>query len=217
MVRATLRSIPALIGFGVGAGLQVSGLTNLWLAIAIWTATGLLGIYGAWPWLRRLHLQWPVVLERSGARDAIRYPNTSPGAIVRHISEGETYFKKKSVFLGEIGLKTPVIRDVTFEECEIVGRAVITFLGHAYLGDSTFYTLTGSYDELFMETHQGTHIQAGVVAFQDCQFRRCTFHSITFAGTRSYIDGIKQQMLVHKPLVEPEPASATQEQSEIDK
>jgi len=62
------------------------------------------------------------------------------------------------------------------------------------------YLYGNSYDEWFLETKAGKPIQIGVVAFERCHFRRCVFHSITFAGSPTYLQGIKRHFQVWRTL-----------------
>lgn len=94
----------------------------------------------------------------------------------------------KNIRVVDLAMQDPIIRNRTFEDCQIYGPAV--FLNercNMYDCDMDAGREAG-----FIKTSNA--ILWGVIKFQDCVFRRCSFYKIGFIGLPEDIDKIKSQM-----------------------
>ena len=102
----------------------------------------------------------------------------------------ESYLRGRSVYLLDLippGAK-PIIRDRTFEDCEVRGPAMIALLGGGSISNSTF---DGDIDSVFVEVAD-KRIILGAIGLQSCVFRRCRFTQIGIIGTREQIEKAKK-------------------------
>jgi hypothetical protein len=85
----------------------------------------------------------------------------------------------------------PIVRGKTFERCVFLGPAVITFLNSIASGMGFFLDTPGQSREVLAEAFieiETPRMLYGVVLFQECIFRNCSFMSISIAGSREDID-----------------------------
>lgn len=89
-----------------------------------------------------------------------------------------------SVRLADFG---SIITDQTFEDCEILGPAIL-----APRGSGGFYNCgwEGDADSLFWELPTGERIVGATVA-ENCVFTRCRFVNVGIAGTKDDIDRMR--------------------------
>lgn len=91
-----------------------------------------------------------------------------------------TYFARQRVYLADLVRDEfpPIIRDKTFEDCEIIGPAVV------HLGPHTMIVETGFDGDLASLAYEvrGTRGAIGVIRLEDCVIRRCRMRGIGFMG-----------------------------------
>jgi hypothetical protein len=98
------------------------------------------------------------------------------------------YFRAAFVPLAALGLDGPWINERTFEDCTLMGPAVVGFSDGNQITDSAFDL--GPYGELFW-INDPVMPRAGMLAFKDCTFRRCVFYAIGIAGDSDDIERFK--------------------------
>lgn len=81
-----------------------------------------------------------------------------------------------------------VIRDTTFERCDIKGPAVLVLLGKTALEHNR---LDGSPDALLWEIPPDRSQVIGAIAIHDCTFTGCHFMNVGFAGPREVLDAFR--------------------------
>ncbi|HEX4144606.1 MAG TPA: hypothetical protein VHY91_13960 [Pirellulales bacterium] len=101
--------------------------------------------------------------------------------------------RDRLVLAYEIPRNGAVVANKTFESCDIAGPAVIMFGGRGgTIYDSSFETPPE--DAAFWEIPDGRQHIVGVIAFEECTFRKCRFSGIGIAGGREFIETMKQQI-----------------------
>lgn len=92
-----------------------------------------------------------------------------------------------------------VIEGYVFEDCTILGPAVLVFVGEQTRWDAPHF-VTSSEDALFWELPPREFVKpAGAVAISGCVFRRCRFERITLAASA---DDLAQMRLALIPPTE---------------
>lgn len=103
--------------------------------------------------------------------------------------------QNKNVRLVDLAMQDPIVRNRTFEDCQIYGPAVLVpercvfYQCHMdTAGDAGFIKTTN--ERLW-----------GVLRFEGCVFRRCSFYKIGFIGPPEAIDRLRSQVtLVDGPM-----------------
>ncbi len=98
-------------------------------------------------------------------------------------------FVKEVLWLPSLFVKTNVISDTRFEQCRLVGPAVI-----ALLGDSSLIgcDLPGPFEAFFWEIPAEREMVFGAVAFVNCEFVGCRFDdSVGLAGPRELGEALR--------------------------
>lgn len=91
---------------------------------------------------------------------------------------GDRTYRNQTVRLADLTVVSDVIQDVTFENCSIIGPAVVV------LQDSTLTNcvFNGTAEELFWDVGDRRSV-LGVVAMVRCTIVGSSFQRIGFAGT----------------------------------
>lgn len=108
----------------------------------------------------------------------------------------DSYFSKKQIRLIDLLLQgESSIRSKTFEECHLIGPAIIGFRGSVVLEACNWNG--PSMDAVFHEVPSGTTI-VGPIGIVDCVFRRCNFRGIGMMGVKADVDKWKQSVTQRK-------------------
>ncbi|MDO8613729.1 MAG: hypothetical protein Q7R32_13060 [Dehalococcoidia bacterium] len=102
------------------------------------------------------------------------------------------YLRGLTIRIADMVREDLVIRDRTFEECEIFGPAVLIPLGAGVLQECSF---EGDPASVFWEIPSGRVAIAGAIGLQDCVFKRCKFRRIGLAGPPEAIEKFRAGFL----------------------
>jgi hypothetical protein len=172
-MKTLIRYAPSAALFVVGAGLQVSGVESIWLAVVFWAAAAVLLVAASIPWIRRIR----VVLVSDSSMAASKPPATAEESAQR-------YIRGRTLRIAELARDDLIIRSRTFEDCDIYGPAVLIAVGTGIMQECGF---EGDAETVFWEIPAERVRIAGAIALEDCVFRRCRFSKIGLAGTREFI------------------------------
>jgi hypothetical protein len=96
-----------------------------------------------------------------------------------------------------IDLTTPqdvLVRQKTFEHCDLFGPAVVSFTGSGLLSQCSFAAPQTNIENILIEVAPNRYV-AGVVGFAGCTLRDCRFFGVSIAGTREQIDMFRTELL----------------------
>ena len=88
------------------------------------------------------------------------------------------------------------IRHTTFEECEILGPALVYSIGPTYNVHSSIQVEV-SVEAISFDIQEGRHV-IGLVGLDGVTFSRCSFRGIGFAGMQADFANFRQAMLPGK-------------------
>lgn len=116
-------------------------------------------------------------------------------------------FKNKCLFIHDIP-RDPgdhiTIYDKHFEECDILGPAVIALSSTTFWEDCIYRIPSEHSESLFFPVANDRKVY-GVIMTSNCSFRRCTLYGVAFAANRKDIQAIKDVIMwqpgspFHKP------------------
>lgn len=95
------------------------------------------------------------------------------------------YHRNSVIRLADLTVTGPVVRSHQFENCLILGPAVVALTGESSLEGCQF---NGEPDELLWEIPTSRPKVIGATLLEDCRFARCTFQQVGFAGPPEFID-----------------------------
>lgn len=172
-----LRTFLAPIGAALGAVITIGGgILNAQQLVA-------LGLSGSW-WLV---MGLVVFFVSTGALlwQHIYRPNRALPKEGQHTNHAESYFANQRVVLNDILIPEtpPIIADKVFENCDIVGPAIITFIGTGLMLACSF---DGSPLSTFYEVEEGRGL-VGIIGMKDCTIRNSRLHRIGLVGTKAQI------------------------------
>jgi len=87
-------------------------------------------------------------------------------------AEPSSYFQNQKILICELARDELTIRNKIFEDCELIGPAMILLTGSA--GLMAHSSFEGSFEKTVIVVQEGRFL-VGAVAFEDCVFRRCKF------------------------------------------
>ena len=96
---------------------------------------------------------------------------------------GNREFRNEIVRIAELTVNTVVLEDLTFQNCRIIGPAVLVPLAGGSIHHCTFDTSEGV-DSIFWEIPATRTSVVGAVGLVNCHFSACTFVGIGIAGPR---------------------------------
>ncbi|SDW32378.1 hypothetical protein SAMN04487912_102324 [Arthrobacter sp. cf158] len=96
-----------------------------------------------------------------------------------------THVSGKVLRITDLTITTHVIRDHQFEDCLIIGPAVLALTGESSLIDCTF---DGEMDALLWEIPSTRPYVTGAIQVDGSTFTRCRFQLIGFAGPQAFVD-----------------------------
>jgi hypothetical protein len=95
---------------------------------------------------------------------------------------GERFLSQKKIRLSDLVGQDSIIRDRTFEDCEINGPMVVMSTGQG-VGGFHKCTWNGESDPVFIRAAEPR--VGGVVGLEDCIFRRCRFFNVAIMHSPS--------------------------------
>ncbi len=101
----------------------------------------------------------------------------------------------KEVLIYEVPRQGTVIRHKTFEECDIIGPAILCPLSMQF--DLCLFTYEGNPDAILWKIPEEKST-AGAILLEGCRFNHCKFIGIGFCGP-------KKTLAVFKQLLKPKP------------
>jgi hypothetical protein len=151
--------------------------------------------YVFWPIISRLWSSGPEAAQASITGSVAPPPDAS--SVQESMPSGhldfnplDSYFSKKSIRLIDLLLSGQFsISDKTFEDCYILGPAVIGLMGNSFLDSCTFIIPPGS--DPFIEAPENTFI-VGPMALNNCIFRRCKLTAIGIVASKAQIENMKR-------------------------
>ena len=90
---------------------------------------------------------------------------------------GDRTYRNQTIRLADLTVVNDVIEGMTFENCNIVGPAVVAFVGSGTVQNCGF---DGDPDSLFWDTADRGYI-IGAVGIKDCRIFGCRFQRIGVA------------------------------------
>ncbi len=96
---------------------------------------------------------------------------------------GTREFRNEVVRIAELTVNTVVLEGLTFQNCRIIGPAVLVPLGSGSMQHCGFDVEQGGVDAIFWEIPPDREYVVGAVGLINCHFSSCTFVSIGIAGT----------------------------------
>jgi hypothetical protein len=85
-----------------------------------------------------------------------------------------------TVVISTLANPNSIVEGYTFEDCRIVGPAVLVMVRNTTIGESRF---DADPNGMFWENNAGQGVRiTGAVGLQDCTFLRCTFQNIGIGG-----------------------------------
>jgi hypothetical protein len=108
------------------------------------------------------------------------------------VSEQDKVYHDQIVRIVELvdGMAIPVLSEMTFQRCQIVGPAVILPLGNTQFLNSRM----DHPDEMLWET-QPNRVYVGAIGVDNCVFDDCDFNGIGIAGPPDYVRTFRNAML----------------------
>lgn len=95
-------------------------------------------------------------------------------------------FYSQVVRVSDLAVTGPVIEGYTFENCLVLGPAVVAVLSDVSFESSQWVTDPGeSSESLWWEVDEGHRV--GAIGIRNCSFVGCVFQGVGFAGTKETI------------------------------
>jgi hypothetical protein len=87
-----------------------------------------------------------------------------------------------------------VVRQKTFEHCDLFGPAVISLLGNGLLSQCSFAAPQSNVENILIEIAANRYV-VGVVGFAGCTLRDCRFFGVSIAGDREQIAMFRAELV----------------------
>lgn len=92
--------------------------------------------------------------------------------------------RSKVIRLAELTVTSSVVRDQHFEDCLILGPAIVALTGNGTLDNCSF---EGDADAILWEISPTRPAVIGVIELANCDFHRCKFQGVGFAGPAEFV------------------------------
>jgi len=92
---------------------------------------------------------------------------------------GDALIRDEVVRVAAYTVTTPWIENLTFQNCQIIGPAVLALVDRVEMSHCSF---EADLNALFWEVPHDRPMVLGAVGVRDVTFSRCTFQAIGFAG-----------------------------------
>ncbi len=104
MVKTVIKFVPTLVSILFWVGLQVSGIVIPWLGYSLMGLAVILLLIPGWPYIRRIHFQWPITLQQrikapdiEKSRDTISLPLEMHSSDLNRVVSWK-WWKKESAY-----------------------------------------------------------------------------------------------------------------------
>lgn len=105
-------------------------------------------------------------------------------ALVHHLPMPESSYRSQVIRVADLAVTSHLIAGVTFQDCLILGPAILGLQGSGTLSHCIF---EGGPEQMFWEVPEGS-FRIGAIGLIDCHFVGCRFEGIGFAAPRGVID-----------------------------
>ena len=100
----------------------------------------------------------------------------------------QSIHRDETIRIVDLVTAPPMIEFTTFENCHIVGPAVLLFLGGMEASNCTWI---GTADSVLWEIPPDRDWIVGAIGLRDTRFEGCTFEGVGIAGYRQFIEQIR--------------------------
>lgn len=106
---------------------------------------------------------------------------------------GDRHYRNQTVRLTDLAVTSDVIEGVTFENCQLIGPAIIVLLGTGELRDSGF---DGEADAIIWPLGPREQV-IGAIALVDCNIVGCRFQRIGLGVPEGQMETVRQGFGLH--------------------
>jgi hypothetical protein len=99
-----------------------------------------------------------------------------------------TAIRNEVIRLPELAVTEPIIKDADFDNCLILGPAVVVPLGVNFVSS----TFEGDPEALFWEVPKNRQNVVGAIALLNCTFNKCRFSGVGIAGPRDALEQFRE-------------------------
>ena len=92
-------------------------------------------------------------------------------------SASASYIKDRALYIFDLARRSTIIKDKTFEDCDIHGPAVAAILSGTDFIDCTFAE-GGNHSSLIWTPEPSRNSYVGAIGLEECIFRRCNFRNV---------------------------------------
>ena len=97
----------------------------------------------------------------------------------------------EDVYLAEVAREYGILDSFRFEDCHVMGPAVIVVQGEFDLVNNT---IEGNPDAFLWELPEERDVVTGAILVKDTTFNNCTFTNVGLAGYREFINQVRQDL-----------------------
>ena len=101
---------------------------------------------------------------------------------------GDRHYRNMALRVADLAVTDQIVRSVTFENCILIGPAVIALLGNASVSGCR---LEGDLDAVIWEVPAARHTLIGAIGFQDCALVGCELKLLGFAVPTPQIEAFR--------------------------
>lgn len=101
---------------------------------------------------------------------------------------GDRHYRNQTVRLTDLAVTADVIEQITFENCQLIGPAIVVLLGNTELRDSGF---DGDVDAILWPIGDRQQI-IGAIALTNCSLIGCRFQRIGLAVPDGQMDLVRR-------------------------
>lgn len=98
------------------------------------------------------------------------------------------HYENEVVRLADLSVTSDMVEGVTFQDCLVLGPAVVVPLGETRIENCSF---AGTPDAIFWEVSEGRDLIIGAVGLSECKFDGCRFERVGFAGGRDILEALR--------------------------
>ena len=102
---------------------------------------------------------------------------------------GDGQFRNQIVRIAELTVTSGWIENTTFSNCQIIGPAVLVLQDNVNINHCDF---EAEIDAMFWEIPSARDVVVGAVGVRNCEFSRCVFKAVGFAGPPELRDQFAQ-------------------------
>lgn len=102
-------------------------------------------------------------------------------------------YRNQVVRLTDLAVTQEILDGLTFENCLILGPAVVAPMGETVIEGSTFH---GTAEGMYWPVSPDRGVVIGAIGLNNCKFTRCRFERVGFAGPPELLDALKGSPVV---------------------